>query len=58
MYKYSTIAGGINIVDTRPERHAFLAKDVSTGIKLAIAPIEEPPMIAPISMKRPRAVHQ
>jgi hypothetical protein len=52
------IAGGINMVATSPERHEFLAKEVSTGMKLAIAPIDEPPSIAPMSIKRPRPYQQ
>ena len=34
----------MKIVATNPERQAFLANEVSTGIKLAIAPIDDPPI--------------
>ena len=36
-----------------PERHAFFANEVSTGMKLAMVPIDEPPMIAQKRMHTP-----
>ena len=36
-----------------PERHAFFANEVSTGIKFAIVPILEPPIIAQTRMATP-----
>jgi hypothetical protein len=42
---YSIIAGTKKMVVTKPALQAFLANDVFTGIKLAIAPIDDPPII-------------
>jgi hypothetical protein len=47
------MAGIRKIVAFRPDRHAFVAKVVWTGIKLAKTPIEEPPIIAPPRMNAP-----
>ena len=56
--KYSIKAGTVKIVATKPERQAFLANEVYTGMKLAIAPIEEPPIIDITSRNIPIKNHQ
>lgn len=40
-----------------PERHEFLPNEVSTGIKFAIVPMLEPPIIAQIRMPAPSIRH-
>jgi hypothetical protein len=51
--KYSKIAGIKKIVKLIPERQAFFANDVSTGMKFANTPIDEPPKIANIRIAMP-----
>ena len=51
--KYSKIAGIMKIIVFIPERHAFFAKGVSTGMKFANTPIEEPPIMAKIKIAIP-----
>ena len=48
----------MKITATIPDLHAFLANELFTGMKLAKVPIEDPPIIAPIRMRRPRIFHQ
>ena len=43
----------MKIVVTIPDRHAFFANEVSTGMKLATAPILDPPMTEQASTARP-----
>lgn len=45
------------MVAIRPDLQAFLAKDVYTGTKFASTPMEEPPKMDPIKMKRPSIFH-
>ena len=43
----------MNIINSSPLRHAFLAKELFTGMKLAKVPIDDPPTIDPKSTKIP-----
>ena len=43
----------MNRLNMIPERQEFFAKEVSTGIKFAIVPMLDPPMIAQTSIKTP-----
>jgi hypothetical protein len=43
----------MKIVKLIPERQAFFANDVSTGMKFANTPIDEPPKIANIGIAMP-----
>ena len=57
-FRYSIKAGIANMVVKKPDRHEFLTKDVLAGMKFAIAPMLDPPIIALTSTQAPRILQK
>ncbi len=52
--RYSIKAGIANILVKKPDRHEFFTKDVFAGMKFAVAPMLDPPIIALTSTQAPK----